>query len=284
MHHVPPIGGEPGDPYIDGNALTGTPGSPVSADVFHQIMSEMINLIEAAGLEPDDEDLTQLEQAVMEMMTGSGAVGLAKGTTIASAATTNVGGADSDYFEVSGTAGITSFGSGANYDHVWAQFQGACAITHHATDLILPGGANYTTEAGDILELIRIEGSKWKCVSISKASPFASNAEAIAGVVTHKKLSPAALHAAHVTSAALNGYVKLPGGIIIQWARSNTVSVTFPIAFPNACLNMVRGDFQSNASGEEYLQTFYNVTTTGFNVDFSNPGGAETFYWRAIGY
>lgn len=49
------------------------------------------------------------------------------------------------------------------------------------------------------------------------------------------------------SSLAVNGYQKLPGGFIAQWVRNNTatanasglatVTVTYPIAFPNAVLS-----------------------------------------------
>lgn len=285
MYHVPPAGGNPGDPYVNKNPGTGQKGSRPTAEFFNQVLAELINLIEAAGLEPDSEDLTQLEQAIMAFAPTPKLLEL--GTPMASAATTDVGGGDSDYFKITGTTGITSFGSSTDYDHVWVEFEDACTITHHATDLILPGGANYTTEAGDILELIRIATDKWKCVSISKASPFASNAEAQAGTVTHKSVSPAALHAAFVKSAVTNGYLKLPGGIILQWGLNNAGSgtgqaVTFPIAFPNSCLNLSFGDYAASV-GTEYYHAANGVTTSGFNFQSSHTSN-EQAWWCAIGY
>lgn len=89
---------------------------------------------------------------------------LAKGSTIASGATVNIGAADSDYIEISGTSTISSFGATTTRNHVWTRFTGALQITHNATSLILPGGANITTEAGDVFEWVRISGSNWICV------------------------------------------------------------------------------------------------------------------------
>jgi hypothetical protein len=44
-------------------------------------------------------------------------------------------------------------------------------------------------------------------------------------------------------SLTTNGYQKLPGGLILQWITQNTgasdfVTANWPIAFPNACLNV----------------------------------------------
>lgn len=94
----------------------------------------------------------------------------AKGTAIASAGTTDIGAADSQFVSVTGTTTITSLGASTDQNHVWVQFDGALTLTHHASDLILPTGANITTEAGDVAEFVRISGSSWKCVSYSRTS------------------------------------------------------------------------------------------------------------------
>ncbi len=93
----------------------------------------------------------------------------AKGSSIASAATTDIGAADSQFVSVTGTTTITSLGSTAAQNHVWVQFDGIVTLTHHATSLILPTGANITTAAGDVAEFVRVSGSNWKCVGYQRA-------------------------------------------------------------------------------------------------------------------
>lgn len=95
---------------------------------------------------------------------------LARGTAIASAATTDIGAADSDYIEISGTTGITSLGTTATRNHVWVKFQSTLLLTHNATSLILPTGANITTTAGDKAEFVRISGGNWQCLNYERAS------------------------------------------------------------------------------------------------------------------
>jgi hypothetical protein len=89
---------------------------------------------------------------------------LSKGTAIASAATTDIGAANSDFVEISGTTTITSLGATTTRHHVWVKFQSALTLTHNATSLILPGGANITTAAGDVAEFARISGGNWQCL------------------------------------------------------------------------------------------------------------------------
>lgn len=110
------------------------------------------------------------------------------GTNIASAATTNLGSADSDFVTITGTTGITSFGTPASLSrkHIWAVFAGAVTITHNATTLILPGAANYTTSAGDVLECVHISGANWRVVGITR-----SNGAPLPGAVFYTNLATA---------------------------------------------------------------------------------------------
>lgn len=68
--------------------------------------------------------------------------------TIASAATTNILGAASEFVAISGTETITSFGTGASRKR-FVRATGAFTITHNATSLICPGGQNIKAAAGD---------------------------------------------------------------------------------------------------------------------------------------
>ena len=71
-----------------------------------------------------------------------------KGSDIASASTITVG--EGGYFYVTGTTGISDidFGTDKTGRKVWLMFAGALTLTHSAS-LILPGGVNITTVAGD---------------------------------------------------------------------------------------------------------------------------------------
>lgn len=70
-----------------------------------------------------------------------------KGADIASA-TTLVLGTDGNYFDVTGTTAITAITVAAGTPFM-LQFDGVLTLTHHATNLNLPGGSNIITSAGD---------------------------------------------------------------------------------------------------------------------------------------
>jgi hypothetical protein len=84
--------------------------------------------------------------------------------TIASAATVNIGAASGNYLQVTGTVTITAFDTVAAGVERMLEFAGALTLTHNATSLILPGGANIVTAAGDCA-IFRSEGSgNWRCI------------------------------------------------------------------------------------------------------------------------
>lgn len=99
-------------------------------------------------------------------------------------------------------------------------------------------------------------------------------------------------------SLATGGYQKLPGGLILQWGQTTFVSgpgsyntVTFPITFPTACLNlgMTVGNIGMNPQGSMGNTTLYpeaiNASSFKYWVDFQSGGTytITTFYF-AVGY
>ena len=77
-----------------------------------------------------------------------------KGADVASATALAVL-TDGNYFDVTGTTTVTSINTtGGAGTLIKLHFDGAVILTHHSTDLILAGAANFTTEAGDEVEFV----------------------------------------------------------------------------------------------------------------------------------
>jgi len=93
----------------------------------------------------------------------------AKGADVASAAALTLG-TDGNYFDITGTASITSIGTVGVGTVVGLHFDAALTLTHHATDLILPGGANITTAAGDEAIALEYATGDWRILSYTRAS------------------------------------------------------------------------------------------------------------------
>lgn len=94
--------------------------------------------------------------------------GYAAEATVASAATADIGAAASLYVQITGTTTITSFGTNYNGPR-FIRFAGALTLTHNASTLILPGGANIVTAAGDTAVVVP-QSAGWRVVSYQRAA------------------------------------------------------------------------------------------------------------------
>jgi hypothetical protein len=91
-----------------------------------------------------------------------------------------------------------------------------------------------------------------------------------------------------------NGYQKLPSGIIIQWGigtgGDSTTFTSFPIQFPNACLNVTATPstiLDGTCNSTVYITAknisgFTNYKIRGNSGNQVQDGGK--FFWMAIGY
>ena len=71
MKYNPPSGSVgANDPYVTGNAVTKTKGSPVPAEAVEYPQREIVNALIAAEIVPDNADLTQLTQAIVALALG----------------------------------------------------------------------------------------------------------------------------------------------------------------------------------------------------------------------
>ena len=95
----------------------------------------------------------------------------------------------------------------------------------------------------------------------------------------------------YILSAGTSGYEKLPNGFIIQWGRTGPLTwgqyttVTFPIAFPNQCFNVMSNAVlptTSSASVTNLINYPTNTQATLIN------GDVDSYYldilYTAIGY
>lgn len=90
---------------------------------------------------------------------------------VASATTTDIGAAASNYVRITGTTTITGLGNpGTTSARREVVFAGALTLTHNATSLMLPTGANITTAAGDTAEFEHEGSGNWRCTDYQRAS------------------------------------------------------------------------------------------------------------------
>lgn len=93
------------------------------------------------------------------------------------------------------------------------------------------------------------------------------------------------------SSKVASGYQKLPNGLYVQWgitaslSSATTTTITLPIAFPTACLQVVPGIRNNTATATTTTGHFGsgNYSTTGFDL-YNRTSVALTFNWMAVGY
>lgn len=100
--------------------------------------------------------------------TFSAAVNFALGANIASATTTDIGAATGNTVHITGTTTITGLGTAASGIVRDVIFDGALTLTHNATSLILQGGSNITTAAGDTARFVSEGSGNWRCLQYQR--------------------------------------------------------------------------------------------------------------------
>lgn len=93
-----------------------------------------------------------------------------KSSNIASAATTNLATATGNFVHITGTTTITSLWTVDSWTQITCVFDGILTLTHNATSLILPSGANITTAVWDTATFISEWSGNWKCTSYVRAN------------------------------------------------------------------------------------------------------------------
>lgn len=93
---------------------------------------------------------------------------LKKGADIASAATITVPDGV-NYAHVTGTTTITAIAARTAGVLIVLEFDGALQITHNASSLIMQGGQNYTTQAGEVLFFASEGSANWRQVAPNHA-------------------------------------------------------------------------------------------------------------------
>lgn len=154
---------------------TTLPNSSSKSD-FHNLVDtatgSITNIVNAdinssAAIASSKLDLSSVGQKIVM---SSKAIDQAQGSNIASASSIDLGAATGNYVVVTGTTGITSLGTVQAGVQRIVEFSGALTLTHNATSLILPGGANITTAAGDVAQFVSEGSGNWRCTSYVKAS------------------------------------------------------------------------------------------------------------------
>lgn len=154
--------------FSSATTITVLPGTTVamyvtSAGIYGVLESSSVVLASAADV------LAGTEAA--ELVTPATLFALWKKATDVPSANPLVLG-DGGFFHITGTTNFSDidFTVATNGRRVWLVFDGILTITHHATTLVLPGGANITTAAGDRMEIIQDDADNIICLQYVRAT------------------------------------------------------------------------------------------------------------------
>jgi hypothetical protein len=181
---------------------------------------------------------------------------------IASATITDIGVQNTNFLRITGTTTITSFGT--NYKGPrFLVFAGAVTLTNSST-LVLPGGANITTAAGDVL--IAIPGATLGTADKWIVAAYQRNTNPSSGTFT----------SVATDSLTVSG---------------NNISASGGFSFKNRLINAnpiinqrvyVSGTATSGAN--QYTLDRWRVVTSGQNVSWTDSGLTRTLTCPAGGF
>ena len=172
------------------------------------------------------------------------------------------------------TIGSTGKSVNGSADASWSLTEiGAAAASHtHDASAIISGVIN-------IARLPEASTTAQGVVQLSSAVNSTSTVQAATASAVKAAYDAAMSDDSFLKSAS--GYVKLRSGIIIQWgtniASDPGTTVTFPIAFPSACISVTATYAQT---GDKISMAAHTLTTTTFRL----YGWNYSAYWIAIGY
>lgn len=184
--------------------------------------------------------------------------GLSAEVDVASAATCDIGSANSPFVRITGTTPITSLGTNYNGPR-FVRFAGALVLTNSAT-LVLPGGANISTAAGDSCIAIPIGVSGWQVFGYQRASTAPGTSATLA---TGRTISITG--DLSYTSGSFDGSANVTGTGTLATVNSNTGSFGSATAIPVVTVNgkgLVIGASTTNVASVGVGQTWQDMTAS----------------------
>lgn len=197
-----------------------------------------------------DDNLRQIQATVRKYLA-------TKGSDLASGTTTDLSTTDGNFIDITGTTTITGFGTLSAGMWKVLQFDGALTLTHNATSLILPGGANITTTAGDCLFAVSLGTGNWLV-------PFYQHVSGYVTAAGTQTLTNKTLTAPTLTSPVIN--TAITGTAIASVAQQRTGTAVDVVVtpgrvsdHPSAAKAWVNWD--SSSAVPTINGTAYNVTS-----------------------
>ncbi|CAI8748038.1 gp53-like domain-containing protein [Pseudomonas chlororaphis] len=293
---VPSVGLVNGQ-FVDENPIAGSPGSLIPASWGNAVTEELLSVIKAAGLNPNEDMNNQLLAALRGKELFDTAVQFDSSKKVA---TTEFVSRTLGSF--AGSRGVTAATELTAADIGWSI--GLGGVTGYTVTLpevgSVPAGAVISlhnrngaviTVAGKSNGQISPQGSSLNSISMSAGESASFVKEGSYWVV----YGTAALKYSSAFSnlLATSGYQRLPGGMILQWGSALAMPndgndggsagvdlyVTFPMAFSNACFSVLGTHVGHKPSLSIIMR---NISKTRFTAE-SPDMNPQAFNYIAVG-
>jgi hypothetical protein len=286
---APPAGGTPGF-FTGGNPSAGQQATVPGYEWFNSVQEELLGVILRGGISASNADLAQVRKS-LDRLFGGGMASLSANATLT--------------VDNAGLVLVNASAAGPTITLPAADALGGRPIRFEIKKIDSSANAVTVQRAGSDT----IEGatsvtlsSQWASTTLVSdgvsgwvvlRARFATAAETDAGTLSDVAVTPAALGIA-TRNYANPGYARLPGGLIMQWGEtgsvdiptggSSNVSATFPIAFPNALLNLQCTEKNYNFGNFSISNSFGTLTgmTASLNEWAAGVNNASVAY-LAIG-
>ena len=210
--------------------------------------------------------------------TFTGTFEFAKGADVASATALPIL-SDGNYFDVTGTTTITSIATTGNVGTVIKlHFDAILTLTHHATDLILPSGANITTAAGDEAEFIEYASGDFRCTNYTKA-----DGKAVIATYGDSDVLSLFNAAGSAPVYATRAWVDFDGSGTVTINGSGNISSVTDVGAgdytPNLTVNMADTNYSATIGGVRAIGTpsgwmsVHTKAVGSFNINTTNASG-----------
>lgn len=251
---APPAGGTPGF-FTGGNPGAGQPATVPGYEWFNSVQEELLGLILRGGITASNADLAQVRKS-LDRLFGGGLVTYSANTALT--------------VDDAGVVLVDASGGARTITLPAANALGGRPIQFRIVKSDSSANAVTVQRAGTDT----IEGNTSIALRYQWDSATLTSDGSGAWILLAGGIGPQSL--------AASGFKRLPGGLIMQWGRNTTlgtVTVTLPVAFPNAGLTVLAGDDDASltVSGAVFASSGPNVTQITLY-------GSDTNYWFALGY
>ncbi len=196
---------------------------------------------------------------------------------VTSATTTDLGAASTRNVNITGTTTITGFGTVTAGVMRWGRFAGSLTLTHNATSLILPGGANITTAANDRFAAVSLGSGNWLVYVYQKADgtaivggagggDFSSNTSTS---VDSEILLFSGTAGKTGKRATGTGIAKVTSGVL------GTETISTPLAESGGTLSIANAAADGSTKGAaSFAAADFNATSGNITLDYTNGQAA----------